>query len=197
MEIMTEDSNINISNIIESTSYIIKQYTNKYNFVDQIVLNEIGINKKLHDLGIKFIPSLVLVEKGINNTNLYFEKIEGRNLSTIKFEYISFEEKFSILLKILNIVKILHLNNISHNDLTLSNIIITDNKEVFLIDFALSTSLDKKNYINDIMSLNSIINKLFKVKIELKVDNIHRYIKKIGEIKYELLYQRGIAYKKL
>lgn len=197
MEIMTEDSNINISNIIESTSYIIKQYTNKYNFVDQIVSNEIGINKKLHDLGIKFIPSLVLVEKGINNTNLYFEKIEGRNLSTIKFEYISFEEKFSILLKILNIVKILHLNNISHNDLTLSNIIITDNKEVFLIDFALSTSLDKKNYINDIMSLNSIINKLFKVKIELKVDNIHRYIKKIGEIKYELLYQRGIAYKKL
>lgn len=197
MEIMTEDSNINISNIIESTSYIIKQYTNKYNFVDQIVSNEIGINKKLHDLGIKFIPSLVLVEKGINNTNLYFEKIEGRNLSTIKFEYISFEEKFNILLKILNIVKILHLNNISHNDLTLSNIIITDNKEVFLIDFALSTSLDKKNYINDIMSLNSIINKLFKVKIELKVDNIHRYIKKIGEIKYELLYQRGITYKKL
>lgn len=197
MEIMTGYSSINISNIIESTSYIIKQYTHKYNFVDQIVENEIGINKKLHDLGIKFIPSLVLIEKGINNTNLYFEKIEGRNLSTIKFEYLSFEEKFNILWKILNIVKILHLNNISHNDLTLSNIIITDNKEVFLIDFALSTSLDKKNYINDIISLNSIINKLFKVKIELKVDNIHRYIKKIGEIKYELLYQRGIAYKKL
>lgn len=66
-----------------------------------------------------------------------------------------------------------------------------------MIDFALSTSFNKKDSINDLNSLTYIGYKIFNVKFDIKADDIHNYIRKIGEIKYELLYKRGFKVKDL
>lgn len=190
MEIICENKILKISNIHEFNNFVIKEYENKYKFVDHIVFNEIEVNKKLFKLGIVHIPKLLAVEKNLNTTKLYFEKIDGRTLSSMKLSYFTFEEKFRILYKILNIIKLLHMNNIIHNDLRFSNILLTDNKEVYLIDFALSTSFTEKSNTNEMKSINSIVNNLFGVDLNLKFKDIHKLINKIGELKYELLYKR-------
>ena len=72
---------------------------------------------------------------------------------------------------------------------------ITSDKEVYLIDFDLSTSLYKNNFNVDIYSLNKILYFLLKnekVLLRLrnyKYDSIDEYIKKIGEIENELLFK--------
>ena len=108
-----------------------------------------------------------------------------------------FEEKFKIFMKILNMVKVLHINNLIHNDLSLANLMLNHDKEVYMIDFALSTSFNKKDSINDLNSLTYIGYKIFNVKFNIKANDIHNYIRKIGEIKYELLYKRGFKVKDL
>lgn len=152
---------------------------------------------RLLNLGISFVPKLLSVEKNMQKTKLAFKKIDGRTLASLKFSYMEFEEKFKIFMKILNMVKVLHINNLIHNDLSLANLMLNHDKEVYMIDFALSTSFNKKDSINDLNSLTYIGYKIFNVKFDIKADDIHNYIRKIGEIKYELLYKRGFKVKDL
>lgn len=197
MEIVSENNILKISKIIERDNYIIKQYEHKYNFIDQIVDNEILYNKKLQKLGLTFIPHLIAIERNIYTTKLYFEKIEGRVLSTVKFSMLEIDEKVSLVNKLLNVIKLLHMNNIVHNDIRLSNIIISNSNDIYLIDFALSVDLNEISLLNDINALNNIIFKVLNKEYEFENNDINSYIKKIGEIKYELLYKAGITFKKL
>lgn len=66
-----------------------------------------------------------------------------------------------------------------------------------MIDFALSTNLNEKNLLNDISALSNIISKMINIDCEIENNDINSYIKKIGEIKYELLYKRGASFKEL
>jgi hypothetical protein len=197
MEIGVSDTYIKISNVFIFDDYVIKEYYHRYDFVDYIVKNETDINMRLLNLGISFIPKLLSVEKNMQKTKLAFKKIDGRTLASLKFSYMEFEEKFKIFMKILNMVKVLHINNLIHNDLSLANLMLNHDKEVYMIDFALSTSFNKKDSINDLNSLTYIGYKIFNVKFDIKADDIHNYIRKIGEIKYELLYKRGFKVKDL
>lgn len=197
MEIVSDNYILKISNIVEYENYIIKKYEHRFNFIDQIVENEILFNEKLQKLGISYIPNLIAVEKNLNTTKLYFEKIEGRVLSSIKLPFLTMEDKIMIVCKIVNIVKLLHMNNIVHNDLRMCNIIISEKKDVYLLDFALSTNLNEKNLLNDISALSNIISKMINIDCEIENNDINSYIKKIGEIKYELLYKRGASFKEL
>ena len=131
----------------------------------------------------------------INGAILYFDKINGIQFSNLNVDSLSLKEKFNIFNKLLVIVKSLHDIKIIHNDIKSTNIMITSDKEVYLIDFDLSTSLYKNNFNVDIYSLNKILYFLLKdEKVILRLrnytyDSIDEYIKKIGEIENELLFK--------
>lgn len=187
--------NISISQVINYDDIILKKYRYVYPYVKNIVSNEVDINCKILQNKLKNIPKMIGFINKINGAILYFDRINGIQFSELNVDLLSLNEKFNIFNKLLTIVKSLHDIKIIHNDIKLSNIMITNNKEVYLIDFDLSTSLYKNNFNVDIYSLNKILYFLLKnEKVLLRLrnytyDSIDEYTKKIGEIENELLFK--------
>lgn len=187
--------NISISKVINYEDIILKKYRYVYPYIKNIVSNEIDINCKILRNKLKNIPKMLGFINKINGAILYFDKINGIQFSNLNVDSLSLKERFNIFNKLLVIVKSLHDIKIIHNDIKLTNIIITSDKEVYLIDFDLSTSLYKNNFNVDIYSLNKILYFLLKdEKVILRLrnytyDSIDEYIKKIGEIENELLFK--------
>lgn len=187
--------NISISKVINYEDIILKKYRYVYPYIKNIVSNEIDINCKILRNKLKNIPKMLGFINKINGAILYFDKINGIQFSNLNVDSLSLKEKFNIFNKLLVIVKSLHDIKIIHNDIKLTNIMITSDKEVYLIDFDLSTSLYKNNFNVDIYSLNKILYFLLKdEKVLLRLrnytyDSIDEYIKKIGEIENELLFK--------
>lgn len=187
--------NISISKVINYEDIILKKYRYVYPYIKNIVSNEIDINCKILRNKLKNIPKMLGFINKINSAILYFDKINGIQFSNLNVDSLSLKEKFNIFNKLLVIVKSLHDIKIIHNDIKLTNIMITSDKEVYLIDFDLSTSLYKNNFNVDIYSLNKILYFLLKdEKVILRLrnytyDSIDEYIKKIGEIENELLFK--------
>lgn len=187
--------NISISKVINYEDIILKKYRYVYPYIKNIVSNEIDINCKILRNKLKNIPKMLGFINKINGAILYFDKINGIQFSNLNVDSISLKERFNIFNKLLVIVKSLHDIKIIHNDIKSTNIMITSDKEVYLIDFDLSTSLYKNNFNVDIYSLNKILYFLLKdEKVILRLrnytyDSIDEYIKKIGEIENELLFK--------
>ena len=187
--------NISISKVINYEDIILKKYRYVYPYIKNIVSNEIDINCKILRNKLKNIPKMLGFINKINGAILYFDKINGIQFSNLNVDSLSLKERFNIFNKLLVIVKSLHDIKIIHNDIKLTNIMITSDKEVYLIDFDLSTSLYKNNFNVDIYSLNKILYFLLKdEKVILRLrnytyDSIDEYIKKIGEIENELLFK--------
>lgn len=176
--------NISISKVINYEDIILKKYRYVYPYIKNIVSNEIDINCKILRNKLKNIPKMLGFINKINGAILYFDKINGIQFSNLNVDSLSLKEKFNIFNKLLVIVKSLHDIKIIHNDIKLTNIMITSDKEVYLIDFDLSTSLYKNNFNVDIYSLNKILYFLLKnEKVLLRLrnytyDSIDEYIKK-------------------
>lgn len=187
--------NISISKVINYEDIILKKYRYVYPYIKNIVSNEFDINCKILRNKLKNIPKMLGFINKINGAILYFDKINGIQFSNLNVDSLSLKEKFNIFNKLLVIVKSLHDIKIIHNDIKSTNIMITSDKEVYLIDFDLSTSLYKNNFNVDIYSLNKILYFLLKdEKVILRLrnytyDSIDEYIKKIGEIENELLFK--------
>lgn len=187
--------NISISKVINYEDIILKKYRYVYPYIKNIVSNEIDINCKILRNKLKNIPKMLGFINKINGAILYFDKINGIQFSNLNVDSLSLKERFNIFNKLLVIVKSLHDIKIIHNDIKSTNIMITSDKEVYLIDFDLSTSLYKNNFNVDIYSLNKILYFLIKdEKVLLRLrnniyDSIDEYIKKIGEIENELLFK--------
>lgn len=187
--------NISISKVINYEDIILKKYRYVYPYIKNIVSNEIDINCKILRNKLKNIPKMLGFINKINGAILYFDKINGIQFSNLNVDSLSLKERFNIFNKLLVIVKSLHDIKIIHNDIKSTNIMITSDKEVYLIDFDLSTSLYKNNFNVDIYSLNKILYFLLKdEKVILRLrnytyDSIDEYIKKIGEIENELLFK--------
>ncbi len=187
--------NISISKVINYEDIILKKYRYVYPYIKNIVSNEIDINCKILRNRLKNIPKMLGFINKINGAILYFDKINGIQFSNLNVDSLSLKERFNIFNKLLVIVKSLHDIKIIHNDIKSTNIMITSDKEVYLIDFDLSTSLYKNNFNVDIYSLNKILYFLLKdEKVLLRLrnytyDSIDEYIKKIGEIENELLFK--------
>ncbi|WP_068449056.1 protein kinase domain-containing protein [Caviibacter abscessus] len=187
---------VTISSTKFDNNLFIKEYKHLYPYVKNIVNNEIEINYILFKNKIKNVPSIIALKNEKDKTTLYFTKINGVELSKFKLEYLNVIEKFSLFIKIVKIVKSLHDIKIVHNDLKLSNVLITSDKNVYILDFDLSTKLNNNNYIADLYSLSYILYYIFKNETVLyKIKNesynsIDDYFDKIRELKNELLLKK-------
>lgn len=104
--------------------------------------HEAKILEKVRDAGIK-VPRVLKADEEENT--LEMEYIDGRRIKEV-FEEASLEDIEGLSLKIGSVIARLHENNIIHNDLTTSNILLKEN-EIYLIDFGLgyiSTRLEDK-----------------------------------------------------
>lgn len=81
------------------------------------------------------------------------EYIEGRVFEDllVKDRYkFNREEIYKIAEGLLDLVEILHENNVVHRDIRLPNVILKENKELALIDFGLARIIDNENYVREI-----------------------------------------------
>lgn len=80
------------------------------------------------------------------------EYIEGRVFQDLlaEDEYkFSKDEIYKVCSQLLEIVEVLHSNNIVHRDIRLPNVILKENKELALIDFGLARIIDDKRYVKE------------------------------------------------
>ncbi|PRR79603.1 protein kinase family protein [Clostridium vincentii] len=80
------------------------------------------------------------------------EYIEGKVFEDLlaEDEYkFSKDEIYKICSQLLEIVEVLHSNNIVHRDIRLPNVILKENKELALIDFGLARIIDDKRYVKE------------------------------------------------
>ena len=105
--------------------------------------------------------------KSLNSTKFprFIEKLETEELQAYVLEYIPgrvFEdlivkdayrfskgEIYTFASQLLEIINILHQNNIVHRDIRVPNVILKENKELVLIDFGLARYIDHKKYIKE------------------------------------------------
>lgn len=112
---------------------------------DAANLNEYNI---LNELDINGVRKVLKTETVNNKVYIYFEYIEGKTLKEYKAEDIVDFLETSI--KIIRIINNIHRKNIIHKDLNSNNIIITSKKNVFIIDFGISTKLSvKKQFVTN------------------------------------------------
>lgn len=194
MDIKKENGEIiSISSTKLKNNLFIKEYKNICPYVKNIADNEIKINYLLFKNNVKNTPKIIAYKKKKDKISLFFLKINGTKLSDIKIDCLSLIEKFSLFIKIVKIIKSLHEINIIHNDLKLSNIMVTDDNEIYIIDFDLSTTLKNNNYIVDLYSLSYILYYIFRNdEVIYKIKNtaynsINDYLNRIRELKNELL----------
>lgn len=78
------------------------------------------------------------------------EYVEGKvfeDILTIDGYKFSKDEIYKIGAQLLELVDILHNNNIVHRDIRLPNVIVKENEELVLIDFGLARIIDNKKYV--------------------------------------------------
>ncbi|MBS3137000.1 Kae1-associated serine/threonine protein kinase [Candidatus Woesearchaeota archaeon] len=95
---------------------------------------EAKILQKLFVYG--FTPNVFAVE---GNDTLVIEKIDGKKLRDV----LSKENYKHYAVMLAEIIKKMHANRIIHGDLTTSNMIVSNNKNLYLIDFGLSFFSEK------------------------------------------------------
>ena len=118
--------------VTKNTNTVIDHVIVKKYEIKELMNTEISILNKLSD--IKSVPSVIHT----NGAYAFLEKCPGKDL----VEYTSDEKKDlgetnikSIIVQLLNILKIVHSRNIIHRDIKPDNIILDDNGRVYLIDF--------------------------------------------------------------
>ncbi|MCK4285523.1 MAG: Kae1-associated serine/threonine protein kinase [Candidatus Lokiarchaeota archaeon] len=92
----------------------------------------------IKDYGVNVPP---VYEIDIQNSTIVMKYIEGQKLKTILRD-LSLEKKFNYFNRIGSYIAILHKNGHIHGDITTSNLIVTKEEEIFLIDFGLHAYSD-------------------------------------------------------
>lgn len=76
---------------------------------------------------------------------IYLEYIDGIELGKASIENFTAKERFSIIKQLLEAIEISHSNGIIHRDINPNNIMLTDDKQVKLIDFGICKIKDMIN----------------------------------------------------
>lgn len=105
---------------------------------DRRTLHEAKIILSLRKLGVP-CPAVVLMDR--STATLYLQHIEGSELKKV-LDKLSRESIESIAFRLGEIVGKMHLGRVAHGDLTTSNIILDEVRNIYLIDFGLSMVTD-------------------------------------------------------
>ncbi len=152
------------------------------------VIREINNAQNIKD---KRIVSIYSIEKWDGIIFLVMELYEGETLRDIllRKEYCSWEEFKPVYLDIIGSVKVLHDNNIVHRDMKPSNIFITEEKQVVLLDFGLSKKLDENNVTLTTDKMLGTIAYMSPEQLNPNENKDHRSdIYQLGLILYESIY---------
>ena len=164
----------------DGNRFFMKYYFMKNEKCINMVSNEVEKLLKLSEF--EFVPKIV----GYDFNNLCYlieEEINGNNLDKHKFN--NNDEKVDFIFKLLNIMKIIHENNIIHGDLKPANIIIDEFGSVKIVDFEISRYIDQDDAV--IKDYGSVLyaspEQIRKEKLSFKSD-----IYQIGMIMLKLFY---------
>ena len=108
-------------------------------------LKSAEIYKILKELKNSHIPEIYRLIEHNGNLIVVEEHVDGQTLEEIlTYKIFDFDEKIisKILMQICDCLKEIHEKNIIHRDLTLSNIMLTKNNEVKIIDFGIARIFD-------------------------------------------------------
>lgn len=176
-EKIMENDNVYSYSIIEYKGN--KYFKKELNLVDDEHIQM--LNNELHKWNLlkkySFIPKVCFFDNEKQHYIMY-EYIEGENLHDYKFN--SLQEKIDVLAAIANSMYVIHQLFLVHGDLKPTNIMITPNKDIYILDFACS------KYIGEEISYGTkrycSIEQLNKEKARTYFD-----IYALGIIMYELL----------
>ncbi len=106
----------------------------------------------LQDLNNPKFPKFISKFKDKYREGYILEYIEGRVFEDLlaEDEYkFSKDDIYKVCSQLLEIVEVLHKNNIVHRDIRLPNVILKENEELALIDFGLARIIDDKKYVKE------------------------------------------------
>ena len=106
----------------------------------------------LQDLNNPKFPRFISKFKDKYREGYILEYIEGRVFEDLlaEDEYkFSKDDIYKVCSQLLEIVEVLHKNNIVHRDIRLPNVILKENEELALIDFGLARIIDDKKYVKE------------------------------------------------
>ncbi len=109
--------------------------------------------KILQDLNYPNFPRFISKFKDEDREGYILEYVEGKVIQDLlareQYEF-SKNEIYRIGSQLLDLVEILHNNNIVHRDIRPTNVILKENKDIALIDFGLARIIDNKRYVKDV-----------------------------------------------
>lgn len=109
--------------------------------------------KILQDLNYPNFPKFISKFKDEDREGYILEYVEGKVIQDLlareQYEF-SKNEIYRICGQLLDLVDILHNNNIVHRDIRPTNVILKENKDIALIDFGLARIIDNKRYVKDV-----------------------------------------------
>lgn len=108
-------------------------------------LNSKNLYKILQKIKSPYIPEIYRIIERDENLIILEEHIDGETLANLlNYKMLNFDEKIveKILLQICDCLTEIHKENIIHRDITLSNIMLTKNNEIKLIDFGIARIFD-------------------------------------------------------
>ena len=193
------------NNIIKNSTIMTQNKYNKlYNYKNKWVIKSINIkkSKNLYDYNYKNEYNIL---SNLNNPNIircyggYYDK-SNYNIILPYYKYGDFHEYFfdneiyhinTIIKKLVKPIYYLHQNNIIHLDLKLENFVISNNKDLVLIDFEYAKKNQYQNYYQLIQMKNIIGTRYF---IAPEIMKYYKYcyssdIYSLGCIIYTILYK--------
>ncbi|WP_315071073.1 protein kinase family protein [uncultured Clostridium sp.] len=109
--------------------------------------------KILQDLNYPNFPKFISKFKDEDREGYILEYVEGKVIQDLlareQYEF-SKNEIYKIGSQLVDLVEILHNNNIVHRDIRPTNVILKENEDIALIDFGLARIIDDKRYVKDV-----------------------------------------------
>lgn len=163
---------------VDNQAMLLKKAVSQNNDTINMLRNEANILTVLKECS--FVPKLFAYNFDDNSNYEIIELIKGKTIDQI--EYINDQEKIELIIKIINIVKIMHSYNVIHCDLKTSNILLDINGNIKIIDFEIASS-DGINHFKPYASLRYCSPD----RILTQDINFHTDLYAIGVIFYELM----------
>ena len=125
-------------------NYFVKSYYGDNEILNTMFNSEILFETYISKYSRGISPKIKSIYRHKDLKKIYFEKIDGLNLSEVNLSKYSFKDKLLLYYKILNVFEKLHSIGVIHNDISLKNIMLSGD-QIYIVDFSESLFLFGKN----------------------------------------------------